>query len=402
MNIILFDSYVRMHLLPLTFTRPVAELRAGICTISNKWQRYFPGEVSCLTPDYMKQVFPAVIAGDNLLIDGSILPDENLAASVRSLGKDSVLVGEDNHILAARLTGDQVNALLQFEDYLDLSGLKPQSVEVVKAYTAITHPWHLFSMAGELISDDFAYLTKDRKSAPLPASNRCVNPENIFIEEGAVVEFSILNASSGPIYIGKDAEVMENCVVRGPFALGEHSALKIGAKIFGPTVIGPHCKVGGEINNSVFQAYSNKAHDGFLGNSVIGEWCNLGADTNNSNLKNTYEEVKLWSYVKNGFSGTGLQFCGLIMGDHTKCSINTMFNTGTVTGVSCNLYGDGFHRNYIPSFSWGSTAKLTGFQFEKAMLVAERVMARRNIELSDSVRNMLYHIYSHTEEIHNK
>jgi len=349
----------------------------------------------------MKPVFPPHVADDNILVDGSLIPDEKLAEIINNLKINSVLTDADNNILAARLPKAETEHLLAFDEYVNLSHLKPQSIETIKSVRAITHPWHLFTMAAELIQDDFDYLTKGRKSAPLSETNRAVNAGNIFIEDGATVEFSILNASSGPIYIGRDAEVMENCVIRGPFVLGEHSTLKMGAKIYGPTVIGPHCKVGGEVNNSVFLGFSNKAHDGFLGNSVIGEWCNLGADTNNSNLKNTYEEVRLWSYAKNGFSGTGLQFCGLIMGDHTKCSINTMFNTGTVTGVSCNLYGDGFHRNFIPSFSWGSTAKLTVFQFDKAMLVAERVMARRNIQLTDSVRNMLNHIFQHTEEWHN-
>ncbi|MGD9493586.1 MAG: GlmU family protein [Bacteroidales bacterium] len=402
MNIILFDSFTRMHLLPLTFTRPVAELRVGITTISEKWQRWFPDSVSCLAPDYLKPLFPVNIAADNILIDGSVLPDQQIVSAIQQLKENSVLTDTDNNILAARLPELQVQSLVSFPEYLDMRVLKPQSIETVKAFKAITHPWNLFTMAGELLTDDFTHLTKGRKSAPLPASNRCVNPENIFIEDGATVEFSILNASSGPIYIAKDAEIMENSVIRGPFALGEHSVVKIGAKIYGPTIVGPHCKVGGEVNNSVFLGYSNKAHDGFLGNSVIGEWCNLGADTNNSNLKNTYEEVKLWSYVKKGFVTTGLQFCGLIMGDHSKCSINTMFNTGTVTGVSCNLYGDGFHRNFIPSFSWGSTAKLTDFQFEKAMLVVERVMARRGLQLSDSERDMLHHVFSGTEEWHNK
>ncbi len=402
MNILLFDSHARQHLLPLTFTRPVAELSAGICTIKEKWSRFFPDTVSCLAPDYMKPVFPPHVADDNILVDGSLIPDEKLAEIIKSLKINSVLTDADNNILAARLPKAETEHLLAFDEYVNLSHLKPQSIETIKSVRAITHPWHLFTMAAELIQDDFDYLTKGRKSAPLSETNRAVNAGNIFIEDGATVEFSILNASSGPIYIGRDAEVMENCVIRGPFVLSEHSTLKMGSKIYGPTVIGPHCKVGGEVNNSVFLGFSNKAHDGFLGNSVIGEWCNLGADTNNSNLKNTYEEVKLWSYVKKGFSGTGLQFCGLIMGDHTKCSINTMFNTGTVTGVSCNLYGDGFHRNFIPSFSWGSTAKLTGFQFDKAMLIAERVMTRRDIQLTDSVRNMLRYIFLHTEEWHNQ
>lgn len=403
MNIILFDSIARIHLLPLTFTRPVAQLRAGISTIADKWRRHFPDNpISFLTPDYLKSLFPFETGSDNILIDGSVIPDENIINAIKHLDNNSVLTDSNNNIIAARLSESQLQPFISFNKYLDLNALNYTSTAVVNTICAINRPWHIFSLAGKLFNDDFPIITSNRKSVVLSNTNRCVNPENIFIEEGAKVEFSILNASTGPIYIGKNAEVMENCAIRGPFSLGEHSVLKMSSKIYGPTIIGPYCKVGGEVNNSVFLGFSNKAHDGFLGNSVIGEWCNLGADTNNSNLKNTYEEVKLWSYLKKGFVPTGLQFCGLIMGDHSKCSINTMFNTGTVIGVSCNLYGDGFHRNFIPSFSWGSTAKLSAFQFDKAMLVIERVMARRDLQLSDLEKDIMKHIYLDTPEWQNK
>lgn len=392
MNIILFDSKVRIHLLPLTFTRPVAEVIAGMDTITKKWKRYFEN-VSFLSPGYMKAVFGTNISSDNLLIDGSIIPNKELVESLKSLKTNQSFKNKDGDIIAARLSKEQLDEVFYFEEFLDLSKLKLSVVKNNIEYKSISRPWHIFSMANELINEDFIFKTNSHKSMPIPDSNRFVKKENIFIEEGAVVEFSILNASNGPIYISKNAEIMENCVIRGPFYLGENSTLKIGCKIYGPTSIGSHCKVGGEVNNSVFFNYSNKAHDGFIGNSVIGEWCNLGADTNNSNLKNTYDIVKLWSYAANGFDSTGLQFCGLIMGDHCKCGINTMFNTGSVIGVSCNLFGDGFHRNFIPSFSWGSTAKMSCFPIEKALIVCEKMMERRNVQLSDSVRNMLNHVF---------
>ena len=262
----------------------------------------------------------------------------------------------------------------------------------------ISHIWELFKHNGEAIVEDYEMIIKGRKTAKLLNTNNLDNPENIFIEEGAKVNFATINASSGPVYIGKGAELMEGTVVRGPFALCEQSTLKIGAKIYGPTTIGPFSKVGGEVNNSIIIGYSNKAHDGFLGNSVIGEWCNLGADTNNSNLKNNYENVKLWNYSSESFEDTGLQFCGLIMGDHSKCAINTMFNTGTVVGVSTNIFGAGFPRNYIPSFTWGGSDKLITYVWPKAIEVAQKVMMRRNIELTDTDIKILKEVYNMTSK----
>jgi UDP-N-acetylglucosamine diphosphorylase/glucosamine-1-phosphate N-acetyltransferase len=261
----------------------------------------------------------------------------------------------------------------------------------------ISYPWDIFSNNEKAIASDFELITKGRTSANLSNTNRYIG-NNIFIEEGAKVEFSILNATTGPIYIGKDAEIMEGAIVRGPLALCEHAALKMGAKIYGATTIGPHSKMGGEISNSVIFGYSNKAHDGFLGNSVLGEWCNLGADTNNSNLKNNYALVKVWNYPQERFINTNLQFCGLIMGDHSKSGINTMFNTGTVVGVSANIFGDGFPRNFIPSFSWGGAQGFTVFTINKAFEVASQVMKRRNIDFSDDDKAILTHIFEVTEK----
>ena len=263
---------------------------------------------------------------------------------------------------------------------------------------SIEHTWDIFSKNGEALQDDFNLITKDRKSEPIPTSNNIISPENIFIEEGAILEFTTLNATNGPIYIGKDALIMEGALIRGPLALCEGAIVKLGAKIYGPTTIGPYSKVGGEINNSVLFAYSNKGHDGFLGNAVLGEWCNIGADSNNSNLKNDYSEVRLWDYNSESFEKTGLQFCGLIMGDHSKCAINTMFNTGTVVGVNANIFGSGFPRNFIPSFTWGGNSGFTTYLPKKAFEVAKTVMSRRHIEFTEQDAAILEHVFEETKK----
>ena len=271
-----------------------------------------------------------------------------------------------------------------------------QEIEVEYDFIKINNTWDIFVLNDKALREDFELLTQNRKSAPLSSTNRVVGEQNIFVEEGAVVEFAILNAKEGPIYIGKDAEVMEGSIVRGPFAMCEHSVLKMASKIYGATTLGPYVKVGGEVSNVVIFGYSNKAHDGFIGNSVIGEWCNIGADTNASNLKNTYEEVRVWSIEKNTFVPTGQTFFGTIMGDHSKCGINTMFNTGTVIGVSSNIYGHGYQRNYIPSFAWGGTTGLKSYDMEKAIEVAEKMYQRRNVVMSQQDKEILRNVYTQT------
>ncbi|MDX5320207.1 MAG: glucose-1-phosphate thymidylyltransferase, partial [Bacteroidota bacterium] len=256
----------------------------------------------------------------------------------------------------------------------------------------IQYPWDIFSKNAEALEQDFDLITAGRKSQTLSKTNTLLG-DRIFAEEGAYAECAILNSTTGAIYLGNDSEVMEGSVVRGGLALCEHASLKLSTKIYGATTVGPHSKVGGEVNNSVIIGYSNKGHDGFLGNSVLGEWCNLGADTNNSNLKNNYAEVKLWSYARNGFARTGLQFCGLIMGDHSKSGINTMFNTGTVVGVSANIFGSGFPRNFIPSFSWGGAQGFETFTLKKADEVAEKMMARRGIAYDETEKAIMQHLY---------
>ncbi len=387
-NLVLFDNR-HIDLLPLTFTRPVAEIRVGILTITQKWERFLGASASYATQDYLQPKFPLILKEDNLLVSGNVLPEELLITQIKLLevGAGFKWQGE---IVCVRLNELDARRFLNGEvDFVTMRNLDAEPI-------TINRPYDIFRLNGVALELDFKQVTKGRKSGTLSASNRVVAPENIFVEEGAIVECAIINASTGPVYIGADAEIMEGAIVRGPFALCEHSVLKMGAKIYGPTTIGPYSKVGGEVSNSVIFGMSNKAHDGFLGNSVLGEWCNLGADTNNSNLKNNYEDVKLWSYREDHFVKTGLQFCGLIMGDHSKCGINTMFNTGTVVGVSANIYGDGFPRNFIPSFSWGGAASMIDYRIDKALQTAERVWARRGIELSQVDQDILLHIYNNT------
>lgn len=386
MNIIFFDDANRDHLLPLTFTRPTAKLRCGILTLEEKWLKRMSAvaEVSYLTEDYLSAKFPLLETGMDLFINPAVCPDEDLFLAVMGLNDEESLMQGD--ILIASRT----RKILVEDEELDTDVLEYEG-----ELNYISRPYHLFQFNGTELERDYELLTTGRISAPLSETNTVLG-DRIFLEEGAVVEAAILNTLSGPIYIGKDAEVMEGSVVRGPFALCEHAALKLATKIYGPTTIGPHSKVGGEVNNSVIIGYSNKGHDGFLGNSVLGEWCNIGADSNNSNLKNNYEEVKLWDYVDGRFARTGLQFCGLIMGDHSKCGINTMFNTGTVVGVSANIYGGGFPRNFIPSFSWGGSGGFTEYRFDKAMKTAQLVMERRGIELDEVERDILQVVFDKT------
>jgi UDP-N-acetylglucosamine diphosphorylase/glucosamine-1-phosphate N-acetyltransferase len=365
-------------------------IRVGILTIKEKWEKMLGSICYPQTIDYLSIKHPIPQPKDkNLAINGGILPNQTLVNQILDLQAGEALFANDTLVAAILPAIVSDNSFLQKENYTTIKNTSSSFLE-------IKNPWDIFKLNGEAIEADFELLTTDRKSQPIPTSNHIVKPENIFIEEGATVECSVLNASSGPIYIGKEAEIMEGSLVRGPFALCEHSALKLGAKIYGPTTIGPHSKVGGEVNNCVIFGYSNKAHDGFIGNSVIGEWCNLGADTNTSNLKNNYASVKLWNYPKKGFVDTGLQFCGLIMGDHSKCGINTMFNTGTVVGVSANIFGDGFPRNFIPSFSWGGAQGFSTYKTEKAFETARIVMGRRGIELSDVETDILTHIFNAT------
>lgn len=390
MNYILFDGPVRTALLPLTFTRPVADIRIGILTIREKWEKYLGYTTTTITEEYLMDKFPMVEMEANVLINSAYLPNEVLAEMVMALEENQAIFSGDE--LIAFYTNDTQEEV-DFDTY--------EIIDYDEAGLKIEHVWDIFQKNDAAIREDFELLTEGRTSQPIPSSVNTIAPHNIFIEEGAKLEFVTLNASTGPIYIGKNTEIMEASVIRGPFALCEGAVVKMAAKVYGATTVGPECRIGGEVSNSVLFGYSNKGHDGFLGNSVLGEWCNLGADTNNSNLKNNYEEVKLWNYEKGSFVKTGLQFCGLIMGDHSKSGINTMFNTGTVVGVCANIFGSGFPRNFVPSFSWGGAAGMMTYDVKKAFETARIVMSRRNVEFTEEDEAILAEVYQQTEKLRN-
>lgn len=382
MNYILFDGPFRNNLLPFTYTRPVADIRVGILTIREKWESYLGQVITTVTEDYLSDKFPMVEMETNIMINASYLPNAELVAMIQVLEEHQAIFHNEQVIAFFSKEQQEIESFNDFE-----------AIEYHGDCITIENNWDIFAKNDTAIQDDFELLTDNRKSQPIPSTVNVINAENIFIEPGAQLNFVTLNASSGPIYIGRDTEIMEGSIIRGPFALCDHAVVKMGAKIYGPTTIGPHCRVGGEVNNSVMFAYSNKGHDGFLGNSVLGEWCNLGADTNNSNLKNNYAEVRLWDYNTEGFAKTGLQFCGLMMGDHSKCGINTMFNTGTVVGVSANIFGSGFPRNFIPSFSWGGSSGFITYKTDKAFEVAQVVMARRHVAFTSQDADILQHVF---------
>ena len=379
------------HYCLLPITRPVAEIRIGILTIREKWEFFLGFTTTTITEEYLEAKYPMVELNENILINASFLPTKNLVNQVRKLSKNQAIF-QGEQIVAFFTSDTQEN--VDFDSY--------EQLKFQEDLIQIKHTSDIFSLNDKAIQADFDLLTEGRTSQPIPDGVHTIQKQNIFIEQGATVSYSSLNASKGPIYIGKDSEIMEGCLVRGPFALGESSILKMGTKVYGATTVGPFCKVGGEVNNSVLFGYSSKGHEGFLGNSVLGEWCNIGADSNSSNLKNNYAEVKLWNYENERFTNTGLQFCGLIMGDHSKCGINTMFNTGTVVGVSANIFGSGFPRNFIPSFSWGGAAGFTIYQMKKVIEVAKVVMKRRDLELSETDISILQHVFDETSKFRAK
>jgi UDP-N-acetylglucosamine diphosphorylase/glucosamine-1-phosphate N-acetyltransferase len=393
-NIILFDTEARDHLLPLTATRPMAELRLGILNVRQKWEHWLKGTASFITKDYLSGKFPIRVAQENLLISAGLLPNKALCDRILRLRlNEALLHGEE--LIAACLDNEQIQRLV---DDIEIEQLEGIQIEEEIELTAINRLWDLTRLNGEQIASDFWLLTQGRTSQPLSATNRVTASEHIFIEEGAVIEHCILNGSNGPIYIGKGAEIMEGCMLRGPVAVGAGAIVKMGAKIYGPTTIGPGCRAGGEITRSILMDNSNKAHDGYLGDSVLGEWCNLGADTNNSNLKNNYSEVKLWDYKTQRFERTGQQFVGLFMGDHSKCGINTMFNTGTVVGVFANVFGAGYQRNFVPDFAWGGPdSSYRTYRMAEATETADAVMARRQQALSEEDKDILQTIFDDTK-----
>lgn len=388
MKIVLYDGPEWEDLLPLTFTRPVADLRIGIGTIREKWEAALNTTCLIRTQDYLQPGHPAETSQDYLFINSSYIPNPSLTDSILRI-KSGQSLRIDGQIIAYR--ADAFNYKLS-----DVIEFEPLDVNLSEDIIHIRYPWDIFSNNQEVLNRDFENITAGRISAPISTSNRVMG-DRIFLEEGANVECCNLNTLTGPIYLGKNSMIMEGSNIRGGLALCEGSIIKMGAKIYGASTFGPHCKIGGEVNNCVFQGYSNKGHEGYLGNSVIGEWCNFGADTNASNLKNTYKKIKPYNYRQNSDIDSGLLFLGLIMGDHSKTGINTMFNTGTVVGVFANIFGSGFPPTHIPSFSWGGTEHTEQYQFEKAMEVAREVMKRKHSDLTPEYEAILRHIFDATQ-----
>jgi len=388
--IILFDDNAHQALRPLTFTRPVADLRVGILTIAEKWSKYFDLGFSWHTQPWLQGKFPVKIEERNLFINGSFCPDEALIEAIKPLHGDVALMYGDRLVAVKLNEWDARN--------FDPNYKFEQTVSVEHTPVVITHPEDIFRNNDAELRKDFKLMTNGRKSASLSATNTIIG-DDFFAEEGAKADCSTFNTTNGPIYLAKNTEVWEGTHIRGAFAILEHSQVKMGTKIYGATTVGPYCRVGGEINNAVIWGYSNKGHEGYLGNAVVGEWCNLGADTNNSNLKNNYDEVKLWDYTMQRFRKTGLQFCGLVMADHAKCAINTMFNTGTVVGVSANVFGAGFPRNFVPDFSWGGPQGYEVYSLKKMFDTAQKVFARRDHRSFDeNEQNILKKVFELTEE----
>lgn len=380
MAIILFDGNAHQTLLPLTYTRPVANLRIGILTIAEKWGKHLKTDFSFHTQPYLTFKFPIKIEGHNLFINGAVCPDAQLLDAIDKLGTGEALK-HAGQLIAVKLSesdAQRFDANAKFDRVIDYEGLPEQ----------MKFPEDIFSKNGAELRKDYQLLTKGRSSASVSSTNTIIGTD-FFAEEGAIAECSTFNTTNGPIYLAAKSEVWEGCHIRGAFALCYNSQVKMGAKIYGATTVGPYSRVGGEINNSVIWGYSSKGHEGFLGNSVLGEWCNIGADSNNSNLKNNYSEVKLWDYPSGHFRKTGLQFCGLIMADHAKCAINTMFNTGTVVGVSANVFGAGFPRNFVPDFSWGGSHGFEVYTLKKMFETTEKVFERREGRVFDDIERQI-------------
>jgi UDP-N-acetylglucosamine diphosphorylase/glucosamine-1-phosphate N-acetyltransferase len=386
MTINLFDDAARHTLLPLTFTRPVADLRIGILTISQKWEKYLNATAGFVTADYLQTKYPSNTTA-TLFINGSVCPDDKLLEAIGQLNAGQALYASDL-LLAYKTDTGTVHNDFEAKDY--------QPLAYTHSFIKINYPEDIFKFNDAELRKDFKLLTAGRTSTPLSSTNTFLG-DQIFAEEGAKAECSTFNSLNGPIYIGSNSQVWEGSNIRGSFALCHDSQVKMGTKIYGQTTIGPFSRVGGEINNAVIWGYSSKGHEGYLGNSVLGQWCNIGADSNNSNLKNNYAEVRLWDYTTTSFRKTGLQFCGLIMADHSKCGINTMFNTGTVAGVSANIFGAGFPRNFIPDFAWGGAQGFEVYSINKMFETATKVFERRSLDFDQVEKDILTQIFTDTK-----
>lgn len=391
MHIILFDDSHRLDFLPLTYTRPIGALRFGITTLAEKWESLLNCSVSFHTETYLQTKFPRNIEPNALWINARAIPNDSFKDLLDQIrGGEGFGSKTDPIVFRTSNIPEQGQSLSEIANTISFT----EMVEMPKMLANITD---LFTLNHEAIAFDFERLASHTSAALSKTCTVIGDASKIFVGQNVVAEGAFFNTTSGPIYLADNTEVMEGSVLRGPIALCEHATIKAGSKIYGATTIGPHCKVGGEVSNSLLMGFSNKGHDGFLGNSILGEWCNLGADTNTSNLKNNYSEVKIWNYASRRMLNSGLTFCGLLMGDHSKCGINTMFNTGTTAGVAANIFGGGFPDKFIPSFTWGGADGTETYDFDKAMQTAERVMARRHVELTETDIAILRHVFDVSE-----
>jgi UDP-N-acetylglucosamine diphosphorylase/glucosamine-1-phosphate N-acetyltransferase len=388
-NIVLFDGQCHSSLLPLSFTRPVADIRVGIFTIREKWNNYFGININVRCKTHLSGLYSSVEDEASLGINAGLLPNDTIVQAIEELQDKEILMQNGNVLAISPLPANNSDIDAKLAEY--------KTIEYSEQAIIIKRSHDIFLNNELEINNDFDYLKQNTKSIELDKSNTLIG-NNIIIEQGAKIRCSIINTEDGPVYIGKNAEIMEGSIIKGPTAILNNAVVKIGAKIYGATTIGPWSKVGGEVGNSVIFGYSNKAHDGYLGNSVLGHWCNLGADTNTSNLKNNYSNVKTYDYPSKQMIDTGTQYCGLTMGDHSKCGINTMFNTGTVVGVFANIFDSGFPQKFIPSFSWGGKDGFEEYNLEKAIEVAKKVMLRRDITLDDDEENVIRELYKITAE----
>jgi len=401
MDLILFEDSARDHLLPLTFTRPVFALRAGIFTQQERWAAYLDTPIFSLAFGYLSPKYTHLPKENRAYtwVNGRYWPSDELIRLITSLAPGEYAVDT----LSGELIGASFSPGLLPEGHDGL--LSPElltewgltAVQAEVSSPKFAFPQDIFRLNAKAISLDIELIRRKHTSQSLSDPHtRIYGADNIFVAEGVKTRAVVINAEDGPVYLGPGSEMAEGSLMHGSHALGAQSKVAMGAKLRGDSAFGPYVKVGGEVGNSVIMGYSNKGHEGYLGNSVLGYWCNLGADTNTSNLKNNYTEVRIWNYPTGRFRGTGSQFCGLIMGDHSKCGINTMFNTGTVVGVSANIFGAGYPRNFIPSFSWGGAAGFKTFQPAKAYEVAELVMKRRNTPFDEQEKAILAEVFSQT------
>lgn len=391
------DPVIREQLLPFTFTRPIANLRMGIFTFEEKWSRLLDGISGFYTVDYLSNKYPFhpkdPSEGGIWMLNASILPTAQLVEKIKQLSKDEALVYGDTWVaffVPETQWNEKGKIYPQAFDCLSGRGNVSYDGELMK----ICHPWDIFSLNDKQIKADLELLMKEKPSYTIDGEGMSTwGAYPLYAEPGARVDHALIDTSEGPVYLGRNSRIMPGSLVKGPLALCEGSIIKMGAKIYGGNTFGPYCKVAGEVESTVMLGYSNKAHDGFIGDAVIGEWCNLGAGTNCSNLKNDYSQVRVWSYPKESFIKTGLQFCGLFLADHSKSAIGTQFNTGTVVGVAANVFASGFPRNFIPSFTWGKEP----YKIDRALETARIVYARRGKTFDAEDEAILRAVYSLTE-----